>query len=214
MIGFLLAGFLADFKDQRFFTVSVICVYMIAVFAPILLADQKFLYLNMGLMYLYLSFLVMYFNVTFFEIAGKSDNPEFYAPLGRIIDTVTSILFSYFAVSMNTYAVLAVHLALLVIAWSIQIWKVQGTSAEAVSMSDDQTMEKFIQSFSLTEREQDIARRILVKSESIKEMSLQLFISERVIYRHLNRIYEKTGTDSRMGLLLKYQEYMTKHNNH
>ena len=159
-------------------------------------------------------FLVMYFNVTFFEIAGKSDNPEFYAPLGRIIDTVTSILFSYFAVSMNTYAVLAVHLALLVIAWSIQIWKVQGTSAEAVSMSDDQTMEKFIQSFSLTEREQDIARRILVKSESIKEMSLQLFISERVIYRHLNRIYEKTGTDSRMGLLLKYQEYMTKHNNH
>lgn len=211
--GFLLAGWLADFNNRKYFAISVICVYMISVFAPILLEEQRYQYLNLGLMYMYLSFLVIYFNVTFFDIAANSSNPEFYAPLGRIIDIIASILFSLIAVSVNTYLVLAIHLVLLIIAWSIQIWKAQRTDHRKETVNDSQSIDDFIQLYGLTERESEIARQVLLKGESIKQLSQELFISERVLYRHLSHIYEKTGTDSRMSLLIKYRAYLSGHQN-
>lgn len=210
--GFLLAGWLADFRHRKYFAVSVICVYMISVFAPILLEEQKHQYLNLGLMYVYLSFLVIYFNVTFFDIAADSRNPEFYAPLGRIIDIIASILFSLIAVTVNTYLVLAIYLVLLVIAWSIQIWKAQHVDKKE-TVNESRSIDDFIQLYALTERESEIARQVLLKGESIKQLSQELFISERVLYRHLSHIYEKTGTDSRMSLLIKYRTYLSQHQN-
>lgn len=81
------------------------------------------------------------------------------------------------------------------------------------TVNESRSIDDFIQLYALTERESEIARQVLLKGESIKQLSQELFISERVLYRHLSHIYEKTGTDSRMSLMIKYRTYLSQHQN-
>ena len=45
---------------------------------------------------------------------------------------------------------------------------------------------------------------ILSKEGTGKELAKELLISERVFQRYLTSIYDKTGTNSRIGLILYY----------
>lgn len=47
---------------------------------------------------------------------------------------------------------------------------------------------------------------VLADDSSIKELAPKLAMSERVLYRHLSSIYEKTGIDGRLAHLRLYFE--------
>jgi len=46
--------------------------------------------------------------------------------------------------------------------------------------------------------------KILASDEGVKEIAAKINISERVLYRYFNSLYEKTGTKSRIALLQLY----------
>jgi len=64
----------------------------------------------------------------------------------------------------------------------------------------------FAERYALTPREVEIVQLVLMDDSSIKELAPKLAMSERVLYRHLSSIYEKTGTDGRLALLRLYFE--------
>ena len=64
----------------------------------------------------------------------------------------------------------------------------------------------FILKFGLTNKEADVMRLLICSDATIKELSHDLMVSERVCQRHLTNIYEKTGTKSRLSLLMKFYE--------
>ncbi len=75
----------------------------------------------------------------------------------------------------------------------------------AISRGEEH-LDIFIRKFRLTEKEQEVMRLLLCSDATIKDLSHDLMVSERVCQRHLTSIYEKTGTKSRLSLLMKFYE--------
>ena len=61
--------------------------------------------------------------------------------------------------------------------------------------------------YELTPREKDVMKSLLESDESMKIIAEKLEISERMLYRYMNQLYEKTGTENRTGLVKSYYEY-------
>ena len=88
------------------------------------------------------------------------------------------------------------------------------TAANAASKSpssdDDTAFVQFCETYGLSQREAEIMQMILKSDLPTTQLSGELHVSERTLYRHLSALYQKTGTDSRVGLLMKYYEQRDK----
>lgn len=62
----------------------------------------------------------------------------------------------------------------------------------------------FIRQFQLTAREAEVLAAVLESDGTIRMLADELHISERMVYRHLSSIYEKTNTNSRATLVRMY----------
>lgn len=80
--------------------------------------------------------------------------------------------------------------------------------AQVQALKESQNKAPKLQSFAelheLTPREKEVLELILSKEGTTKELSKELLISERVFQRYLTSIYDKTGTNSKVGLILHY----------
>lgn len=59
----------------------------------------------------------------------------------------------------------------------------------------------------MTPREGDVIKCLLESDTSMKVIADQLEISERMLYRYMKQLYEKTGTENRAGLIKSYYEH-------
>ncbi|MBR1856190.1 MAG: HTH domain-containing protein, partial [Oribacterium sp.] len=60
--------------------------------------------------------------------------------------------------------------------------------------------------YEFTSREQEVFEKLIFTEDSGQEIADALFISRRVLQRHVAAIYEKTGTKSRVGLFRIYHK--------
>ncbi len=60
--------------------------------------------------------------------------------------------------------------------------------------------------YEFTSREQEVFEKLIFTEDSGQEIADELFISRRVLQRHVAAIYEKTGTKSRVGLFRIYHK--------
>ena len=67
-------------------------------------------------------------------------------------------------------------------------------------------LETFALSKGLTPREKEILQELLNSEDNMKDLATRLFLSERVLYRYVKSIHDKTGTSSRAGLVKAYYE--------
>lgn len=81
-----------------------------------------------------------------------------------------------------------------------------GGRPELFSSNDAAAIERFCKTYDLTQREAEIMQMILKSNLPTTQLSGELHVSERTLYRHLSALYQKTGTDSRVGLLMKYYD--------
>lgn len=66
----------------------------------------------------------------------------------------------------------------------------------------------FAEKYGLTPRETDVLSASLYNDKAPKEIAYDLQISERIVQRYFNSIYEKTGTQGRVSLTLLYSGYL------
>lgn len=67
--------------------------------------------------------------------------------------------------------------------------------------------DKYCTKFEFTPRERDVLNILLSSDESMKIVAEKLNISERMLYRYMNSLYEKTGTQTRASLLKSYYKF-------
>lgn len=79
---------------------------------------------------------------------------------------------------------------------------------ESREMAGSQSrLERFAESFDLTEREQEVLQLLLLSDDGMQEIADSLFVSRAMLYRHVSVLNEKTGTRSRIGLIQFYYNW-------
>lgn len=64
----------------------------------------------------------------------------------------------------------------------------------------------FTERYHFTPRECDVLKELLTNDDTMKNISEQLGISERMLYRYMNNLYQKTGVETRAALMKLYYE--------
>lgn len=64
----------------------------------------------------------------------------------------------------------------------------------------------FTEKYHFTPRECDVLKELLTSDDTMKTISKQLGISERMLYRYMNNLYQKTGAETRAALMKLYYE--------
>ena len=81
-------------------------------------------------------------------------------------------------------------------------------SDEIIGQEDFWSM--FVDEYEFTDRECDVLEKLIHTDSNLQEISDKLFISKRVVQRHITSIYEKTSCSTRIGLLQLYVEFIRK----
>ena len=79
-------------------------------------------------------------------------------------------------------------------------------SADDAAIDPEARLEGFANHFSLTPRETEVLAAVTADERPLKRVAADMGISLRVLQRHLTSLYQKTGTQSRVGLTKLFWE--------
>ncbi len=104
-----------DIKSGRYLPIVSMCVVTVSLLNTALLGQETYL-LNMCLFYISLSAVISYYHLTFLRLAPATARPALWAPMGRIIDSLSVILtFIFRFARFSTAAVLTADIAALAV---------------------------------------------------------------------------------------------------
>ena len=79
-------------------------------------------------------------------------------------------------------------------------------SADDAAIDPEARLKDFAGRFSLTPRETEVLAAVTADERPLKHVAADMGISLRVLQRHLTSLYQKTGTQSRVGLTKLFWE--------
>ncbi len=214
--GFCLIGFIGDIQKQKYVPIVTLCVAMFGVFNPILLGELEDYHFNMCLYYICLGANVAYFNLMFWNIAQKTRLPELWAGMGRVVSGLADCVLAavriadlplnwVIGIDILMFVVLVISLAaggyLLI---GNTAGKTQAASAGKPEMTPQQRLELYARRSGLTPRETEVLEMLLTTEDGVQEIADNLHISRRMLQRYIASIYEKTETNTRIGLYQRY----------
>ncbi len=166
--------------------------------------------------------MIGYITFSFWLLAPRTDRPELWASFGRILmgfECLTGLLYTYIQ-DDNIMMDYMICIALTVLAVGVVIPELTGRIqsevrsmtrqdiySEAVSLQQEEEKNRRLlfgltTQFRLTPRETDVVRIILREKDiRTKEMAKEMEISRSMVYRYINSLYEKTGTDEKQDLI-------------
>lgn len=224
-LGLIMAGYIADIKKRQYLPVATVCAILLSSLCAIFLSEEWGYFAGTALMYLYSGFYVIFLTVMFLDFAPKSNHPELWAGMGRVVRSLTVAV----AVipTMRIYDVLggtalavgscilsiAILLVLLpaisnpaVVARQRETWETKKV------MSPQERLKSYAERCSLTPRETEVLERLLTSEDGVQEIAESLYISRRVLQRYIASIYEKTDTKTRIGLFQSYMNFASEQN--
>lgn len=203
----MVAGFVADIKNRKYFSLTTICVLFVSAISTALISPPTY-FVAVSMLYVYCGFYVVFLTINFIEIAPQQKDPWLWAGMGRIVRSlVTSLtimpalwLYNQFGnILLIASSILLSIITLLLLLKDINnaLFAVAPAKAETVNL------DTFKEEYSLTEKEFEVLKRLLLTEENIQKIAEGMFISRRVLQRHISSIYQKTGTSTRAGLIRK-----------
>ena len=219
--GYVLIGFIGDIKKQKYVPLATLCMAMFAVFNPILFAELEDYHFNMCLYYICLGANIAYFNLMFWNIAQKTDHPELWAGIGRVISGLADAILAaaciadlplnlIIGIDILMFVVLVLSLAAggyLLIGRKTGGDEKDAGLSEKPELSPQQRLELYAQHCSLTPRETEVLVKLLTTDDDLQRIADSLYISRRMVQRYVSSIYEKTETKTRLGLFQSYMNF-------
>ena len=215
----LLAGVLFDLNNGRYrglimyavTILSTICVLIIESGGPFL----------PGLLIFYMSagFFVVFFTNGFLQLSYRMQDGRLWTGMGRAANNLGAVITGVASISLLTgedhilTSVLALVLFVLIsvaLLWyysCTQIVKAPEAMESREMAGSQSRLERFAESFDLTEREQEVLQLLLLSDDGMQEIADSLFVSRAMLYRHIAALNEKTGTRSRIGLIQFYYNW-------
>ena len=216
-IGLLVAGLIANIKNRVYLPLASGCAMMLSVLAISFFENTNPSYnISMAIMYFYCGFYVMFMTIMFMELGFRKANQRFYAGFGRVVRSVVTSLVVLFTtifnnVDVTVYAILSciLSISLLLIMALSGILIPERTIIKEIPVKQteetiDEKLEKFFMQYSLTQKEQEAFVKLVTSEMGVQEIADEMAISRRVLQRHIASIYEKTGTKTRVGLLMLF----------
>ena len=217
---YLIIGLLYDRKKRSVLSGIMLLSMIITVWMP---AD--FVYMPVVVQYIRQfceTFMIGYITLSFWLLAPKTDRPELWASFGRILmglECLTGLLYTYIQID-NVMVDYVICIALTVLTVCLVIYEMTGMIrsearemtrqdiySEALLLQQEEEKNKQIlfgltTQFRLTPRETDVVR-IILREKDIRtnEIAKELEISRSMVYRYINSLYEKTGTDEKHDLI-------------
>lgn len=212
--GYLLMGFLADYKKNRYFGMTffgAMLLSAILVLMPFKTGNYAFF---LSVYYFFISVYVFFYTYCFISIAPRTGKPELWASLGRPLSDLCVALISFIMLKVTDRLNVSspIHYALsyfVLLTILFIIVSLAGIDPNLYMASQDHSggigsPDEWLRAYPLTPRECDVARILIETDMPIRAIANELKISERSVYRYLASIYEKTGTDNRTGLIKAY----------
>ncbi len=203
--GYFFIGAFADHKRHKHMDIAIICSY--AFFAlGVFNSDNPGL--NLAVFYFLAGVYTGYLNLAFLFLAPKTKHPEIWACLGRTLSLFEGFLGIAFYHVKRGGLIERFILAGIILCIFLLLYLGGSRNAEEISKDgeDDEAkrFDLFCERYNFTPRERDVMRLLISSDESMKNISSELKISERMLYRYMNNLYEKTGAENRSGLVKKY----------
>ncbi len=218
-LGLLLAGYLADIGRHRYLSLAATCSSVFCLPAIVWLLNGTSYNFVLCLSYAYGGFFVLYVMVFFLEIAPRTKEPALWVIMGRFVYCSANGLILSMAPKFRQFLAgneLMIVSTILVMALFVLCY-LQGQPQIAVEIGKEKVgkvplnpIERFAVDFAFTPREAEVFELLLDDKLTIQEIADKLFISRRVCQRYLTNMYEKTGTKTRLNLLLKYYKVLEK----
>lgn len=216
----LAAGFLYDMKGRRFMNLMMYSVTLLSTICVVVIQSGGPFIAGLVVFYLSAGFFVVFFTVSFLDLAYYMKIPELWAGIGRAVNNICAVMTSALSVTLlsskDSMAIIITALVLFVlISIAIYVYQSQfGTeetkTGEQPAIGDTEKFSAFSERFSLTDREQEVLKVLLESDENVQEIAEQLLISRAALYRHITSLNEKTETKSRIGLLQFYYSWKKK----
>ena len=216
-VGYLVGGFLADIGRRKWILICAVCMAVLSIPLPILLREDHIIF-GTCLYYIIAVSQLVFLNMVFWDIAPKTSHPQLVAGLGRILACAGSIIIPAFSHIQAVTGMIIQVIFTVVIIVCIAAGRYFPESAsvkdaskpdagESESPSDNNAkLREFANKHRLTPRETDMLIPLIKSDDDVQVIAANMNISARTVYRHINSIYEKTGTETRYALMRYYYE--------
>lgn len=212
-VGLVIAGIIADMMKRKLMPLVTGCTMLLSMVAVSFLGEAKYYNFNMSVMYFYSGFYVVYLTYAFLEISYKchGNKKALYAGMGRIVRSVATAIITaamYFVGgNYNGTVLITINCLLSVLIFVIMTLGGMLYLKEPhrdKKRTDDEYWNIFAEKYKLTNREKDVAYRLINTNKILQDIADELYISRRVVQRHITSIYKKTETQSRTELMHVY----------
>ena len=221
-LGYLLIGELFGRAGRGLASLYMACIALVSVISIFLMLRKgEGWWLHLALFYLVLGSLVAYYNLMFMEYAGRTARPVMWASMGRMLDAGVTALFTVMGGLLPETDIFSLLFCILLLAGMIAAMALGGFLSFGESMSESQAAglhrgaaeqkpamsieeraEAVARRYSLTPRETEVFRLLVTTEDKNQQIADKLYISRRQLQNHISSIYEKTGANTRAGLVL------------
>ena len=209
-LGIFLAGCIYDYASHRYMPLLLLCSMVLALLLPLFTQE-----LSIGFPIFYFSYgcFVGYFTLMFWSYAMAGSHSPLLAVWGRVLEFPT-IIITEFIPSIDSYVFMYTLLALLLLVTLIllvvdqqilfssnaNVFAIDQAYETAVQLDEQSQIAAFADSYHLTEKETEVFRSLITTEDNLQQIADSMYISRRVLQRHITEIYMKTGVQSRIGL--------------
>ena len=208
--GVLSAAWIADIKKRSYLSAAVLCFLTAATAAVIFLRSPATYALSQSLQYFFSGAYVFFFTIVFMDIAPRSKDPSLWAGMGRTIYSAALIplLFAGSAlfVTFGDVPIICLTMAAFAAAIAALVARDRITAADFQKSEKANHLADFQSKYALTDREILIAKLLIEKDDTIDTIAADLDLSKRTCQRDITELYEKTGVQTRSGLLRAFYE--------
>ena len=217
VVGYVAIGAAAFFGNLRAASVAmlVFALFTIIVLVQTVLKDSG--PLTTVLFYTLLGAVIAWSSISFLSVAAQTKHPALVASMGRVIGAVVTLSEVLIQLTMGMPLMVVptcslIMLAVLVLALVKGGFLVSGVpsqTAEAPETNRDgrgRVSEGQLRTLALergqTNREQEVLAALVLTEAKNQQIADDLGISRRQLQNHVCRIYEKTGVETRSGLVM------------
>ena len=224
-LGLIVAGLVADIRDRVILPIATVCAVMLSTLVITFLNGSTVSYnLSRGFMYFYCGFYVVYLTIMFIDIARKYNNTRLFAGMGRIVRSITTaivvIIMTAIGNSLNHTACNVINCILsimVILVFAAELLydnknknEIANKACELQDIANKEKYESFCEFYGFTEKEKECFGQLISTEDTVQAIADGMNISRRVIQRHIASLYEKTNTQTRVGLLMEYVKFLEK----
>lgn len=204
--GYFFTGLFADHKKHRHMYIAVLCCYAFFAMGVYNAGNTG---LSLAVFYFLAGVYTGYLNLAFWFLAPRTSHPEIWACLGRTLSLFEGFIgIAFYQVKRGgmpeRFISGSIIMCMFLLLYLGRQNKSEKDPAANETVEAEDPFESFCEIHNLTPRERDVMKLLLESDESMKIVSEKLGISERMLYRYMNSLYEKVGAENRAGLVKRY----------